>query len=429
MLLPSDSRSLSLAQVMERHPLKLTAETAMAEALQAMVQAKQSYVLVVENLQLIGIFTEKDVVKITAVQPSFHQLRLSDVMTRSIITIDQSHIDNVYHVLEQLRQHHIRHLPVMAEGEVVGVLTLQDIRAVLQPADLLKLRRVREVMTPAVIAIAPTDSLLKAAQRMAEQQVSCVIVLHQDQPIGILTERDIVRLRLQHADWSQVAVQQVMTAPVVTIAPNESLWTAHTVMQQQQTRRLVVADAAGLAGILTESDVVAALDPLELLHVISALQETVEMQATALAQGQAEQHRLAQALDRSESRYRQILSLVPDPISCFAPDATVTFANQAYCDYFGQDRQTVHTCKFTDFVIESDRHLPLTQIAALSAENPIGTVEHRVRNAQGEIRWQRWINQAVCDAAGKYRRISIDRARHYDRTAASRRTHHLETAL
>ncbi|MBD2091884.1 PAS domain-containing protein [Microcoleus sp. FACHB-1515] len=106
--------------------------------------------------------------KITANQPDFHKLRLLDVMTRSIITIDQSRIHNVYDVLEQLRQHHIRHLPVVSAGEVVGVLTLQAIRAVL-PADLLKLRRVREAMRSAVIAIAPTDSLWKLRYEAADR--------------------------------------------------------------------------------------------------------------------------------------------------------------------------------------------------------------------------------------------------------------------
>ena len=76
-----------------------------------------------------------------------------------------------------------------------GIVSPESIRRVLQPANLLKLRRVSEIMSKAIIQAELNTSVLSAAQLMSQKRVSCVVITEtlSDKliPVGILTERDI----------------------------------------------------------------------------------------------------------------------------------------------------------------------------------------------------------------------------------------------
>jgi CBS domain-containing protein len=121
-------------------------------------------------------------------------------MTSPVLTLPESGFTDPFSVIHVLQQHHIRHLPIVdGQGDLVGLLTHETLRQVLQPTDLLRLRLVQEVMTPTVSTVAPTDALLRVAQRMATQRVSSVVVVGNDGqgavPMGIVTERDLVQFQ------------------------------------------------------------------------------------------------------------------------------------------------------------------------------------------------------------------------------------------
>ena len=105
----------------------------------------------------------------------------------------------------------------------------------------------------------------------------------------------------------------------------------------------------------------------------------------------------------AEAGYRALVDDLPELICRFLPDElTITWANEAYCRYFGKSREELVGRSFLPLLPEGDRDPLKAAILSLNRENPEGTFEHRVRGADGEIRWQQWTNRAVYDEKGNF---------------------------
>ncbi|HEY9659689.1 MAG TPA: ATP-binding protein, partial [Allocoleopsis sp.] len=208
----------------------------------------------------------------------------------------------------------------------IGIVTPHSIRNALEPGDLLRYRRIEEVMITQVI-VAPTDACLTSiVALMAAHRVSCVVIIAptaspeiasaeiappthptRNMPIGILTEQDIVQLQAQELDFDQVQAQEVMSTPLAHVQPHDSLWHAHQQMQQLRVRRLVVVNEVGeLLGIMTQTSVLQAIDPLELSSVLESLQQVVEERTAALNQEIARRKQIEQSLQERESMLRKL---------------------------------------------------------------------------------------------------------------------------
>jgi PAS domain S-box-containing protein len=235
-------------------------------------------ILVVENKKLLGIFTQRDIVKCTAMGLNLEQATLAEVMTHNPVTLKKSEFTNIFIALNLFRQYKIRHLPIVDEqGDVIGLVTPGTLRQLLQAADMLRIRTVDEVMNVEVIQALPTASMLDLAQLMADYAVSCVVITSSDShPIGIVTETDIVRIRAWDLDIREIQADAVMSSPLFTLRPHQSLWEAHQQMQQRRTRRLVVVgDDQKLLGIVTQTSILSCIDLLEMYKTVNFLQQKV----------------------------------------------------------------------------------------------------------------------------------------------------------
>jgi len=173
-----------------RYPPTVTPDISVDEALARMTQTHSSCLLVLANHQpnspVVGIFTERDTVQLIASGVDWRTLSLASVMTTSVMTITETESQDIVIVINRLRQYKIRHLPVVGErGNLIGVITPQTIRDVLQPVDLLNHKKVSEVMATRVIHAMGTTSILELAQLMNAQRVSCVVIVEEaDFPVS-----------------------------------------------------------------------------------------------------------------------------------------------------------------------------------------------------------------------------------------------------
>lgn len=201
--------------------------SALTDALtDALHGARSSCVLVMQDDELLGIFTERDLVQLTALGVSLHATKICEVMHHPVLTMSERSLHDIFAALFLFRRHRIRHLAIVDEHQkLVGVVSLDSIRHVLRPANLLKIRRVAEVMTTQVITTLPNTSVITLIELMAVHQISCVVIveplLQPDslepeeacRPVGIVTERDVVRFRALGLDIQQTQVQTVMSIP------------------------------------------------------------------------------------------------------------------------------------------------------------------------------------------------------------------------
>ena len=168
------------------------------------------------------------------------------------------------------------------QGHLVGVISHESIRQILRPANLLRFRRVSDVMTTQVVHAPLTTTVLQLAQLMAEHRVSCVVITQRnsednDCPVGIVTERDIVQFQAVQIDLRKTQAQTVMSTPLFLLSPEDSLWTAHQEMQKRRVGRLVVSWNWGQGlGIVTQTSLLRVFDPMEMYGVIENLQQTIQ---------------------------------------------------------------------------------------------------------------------------------------------------------
>jgi CBS domain-containing protein len=283
MIDPLDFSSIPLQRV----SLQLSPQTSLQQTIAAMSTAKTSCALIVQDQKLLGIFTERDVVRLTTYPTFDPDIPIANVMTQTVITIQDSDNRNLFDLSRFFRKHNIRHLPVLdKQSHLIGVITLRSLRQYLQPEHLLRYIRVSEILRRDVIQAFSNDHLLLIADRMVYYKVSCVVIIDRDRfPVGIVTERDIVRLKCEGINFATTVVASVMSAPLETTHGEDSLWAAHQKMQALRVRRLVIVNEQNrLAGMITQTDIMHMFDPLEMFHVMKQMQAVIDRQTRELQQ-------------------------------------------------------------------------------------------------------------------------------------------------
>lgn len=107
----------------------------------------------------------------------------------------------------------------------------------------------REPVPTALLSTHVSD----VAKIMVKQNVGAVVVTRDYEPLGIITERDIIeRVVLANKDLHEIVAQEIMTAPLLTIDSNRTIEKALEIMRKNQLRRLVVVKGAKLVGLVTE---------------------------------------------------------------------------------------------------------------------------------------------------------------------------------
>ncbi len=123
-------------------------------------------------------------------------LLVKDSMTREVVTLSPE--DTAKVALALCRERRIRHLPVLEEGGLVGIVSDRDLRAAAPPlgdpdrAAALAEIRIGEVMARQVVTVAPDDPIEQAANTMRERRIGCLPVVESGELVGILTASDVM---------------------------------------------------------------------------------------------------------------------------------------------------------------------------------------------------------------------------------------------
>jgi diguanylate cyclase (GGDEF)-like protein/PAS domain S-box-containing protein len=115
-------------------------------------------------------------------------------------------------------------------------------------------KTIAELMTRDVVQVSPQTTLSQCAELMSQYRISSLLISENRLPLGILTERDVVRLLSRNIPLDQ-AVSGLMSASLVTVLDDSDYRDAYHLFVLHGIRHLVVVDDAGqLAGIVTETD-------------------------------------------------------------------------------------------------------------------------------------------------------------------------------
>ena len=239
-----------------------------------------SCVFVQEYSQIIGIITEKDLVDLIANEINLEKIKAAVVMTHPLIIRKKSELPDIFSVINLFFQFNISHLPIADEDDsIIGIINSKSINNLIQNSDIFKWRSVKDLMLQGAIFVQEKDSLLSISKIMSKNQASCTIVTETNnslKPIGILTKRDIIELQALNLDLKAISAEIVMSRSLFSVNHDDSLWIAYQSMQKQQIRHLLVTGNRGeMLGLITDKELLKALNHLSMYDYIVSLQQEI----------------------------------------------------------------------------------------------------------------------------------------------------------
>ncbi|MDX1442131.1 MAG: CBS domain-containing protein [Nitrosopumilaceae archaeon] len=115
---------------------------------------------------------------------------------------------------------------------------------------------VKDVMITKIASLDLNSMIKDAAKLMEEKNIGCIIVTQNNLPVGILTERDFVRKIAAKEEPLTSKLETVMSSPLISIGPDETIWEAAETMKINNIHKLPVIENSEVIGIITTTDLV-----------------------------------------------------------------------------------------------------------------------------------------------------------------------------
>jgi PAS domain S-box-containing protein len=168
----------------------------------------RSSCVVVDNDQVVGILTERDVVRLIARQQPLDQLLVAEAMAQPVITRRQADLTDLFSTIDLLQQHHIHHLPIVDDhNRLVGLITHESLR---QAFDLLECYTLTEVLEKKVTRLETERvALLEIRAAELERQVQ-----ERTHTLQVQAERDRLMAELSSQILASLDVQVILDTTV-----------------------------------------------------------------------------------------------------------------------------------------------------------------------------------------------------------------------
>lgn len=117
------------------------------------------------------------------------------------------------------------------------------------------MKTVQEVMKKNIIRVDKSKTILAVSRIMSEKSISCVVITEKNLPVGIVTERDMIKKVLAEKLASSSKIDKIMTSPLQFVTPDTSFEAALNTMTANKIRRLLVKEGKTVLGLITQTDV------------------------------------------------------------------------------------------------------------------------------------------------------------------------------
>ncbi|MBB5322411.1 diguanylate cyclase domain-containing protein [Marinobacter oulmenensis] len=251
--------------------LQCRPETSIADAAARMAEHSVSSILISDGQTIAGIWTEHDALAMDFSDPEEFNRPVVDVMSSPVLSLPAS--TDVGEAAIKLKESGKRHFLVTDEsGKPVGILSQTDLALNQGLEPYLKLREVRAAVVRAPITADGDQSLADVAHHMYQQYSEAVVVDCGADGLGILTERDIVRLIARHT--SNTPVRELATRPLLSVNENDPLIHARDLLIDNHIRHLAVVNSLGqVTGLIGYHDMLAGAEQMYLDDLRQALEQ------------------------------------------------------------------------------------------------------------------------------------------------------------
>jgi predicted transcriptional regulator len=196
-----DTATTKVKTLMRPAP-KVTPEVSLSKAARLMIEGGARQLPVFEKEKLLGFVTDEDIIHGAVIQ-EWGNTEIEKIMTKAPYTIEANR--TVGAVLSLFREHDISHTPVIDNGKLVGIISIQDIiEHIFQPQRRQTLGDIvggkvqvlsipaKGIMTSPVVTVTPETSLKEAEKKMHDFNVHCLAVTAKESLVGLVTKLDFL---------------------------------------------------------------------------------------------------------------------------------------------------------------------------------------------------------------------------------------------
>jgi len=268
------SSDVSLGQIVKPFILECPPVTPLFEAARLMSEARVSCILVVEDDAAVGIWTERDALKVDFHDPASLNRPVREVMSAPVKTVTTALTLQALAV--KFREEHVRHyLVVDTKGRRHGIVSQTDVVLNQGIEHYLRLRSVESVVRGRLQTLPESATLAQMADTMRQAAVDAVVVSYADGSWGILTERDVVRLVARRCGNETVGA--LASRPLLTVEQSTSLYRVRTLLAESKLRHIgVVRDDGTLVDVVSFSDILSGMELVYVQELQHALRERDE---------------------------------------------------------------------------------------------------------------------------------------------------------
>ncbi|TMA86498.1 MAG: CBS domain-containing protein [Deltaproteobacteria bacterium] len=251
--------SNKVSEIMTTNLTKAPVSSTIFEVMEMMVAEDVGRVIITDDDIPVGIFTEKDVLKrVVNAKIEPRKTAIKNVMTAPARAVrEETHIVEAF---GKMYRGKYRHLLVRGRrGKIVGIVSMRRILnlAVELGQGLNETKTLGDIAAPAIVSIDQSAMIHETIELMNTKSVSAVVLTAAGKPSGIFTERDVLkRVATKEINVKQTPIEQVMTAPVITMPQSALVGDVLVEMSRRDIRNMPVSgDGGELTGIVSMPEI------------------------------------------------------------------------------------------------------------------------------------------------------------------------------
>ncbi len=265
---------MQIKNLMSEDVITVDKDQNLSDALKLLRKNNVSRLPVVNNKELVGIVSERDIAaklgssKYESMPAS--RLHISSVMVKDVCTVPETM--QLGDVAKLMLEKGIGSVPVMCEDKMVGIVSKADFVTLAVGIAFDKVT-VKEIMTKDLVVVSPTDRLIHARRQMMEAHVGRVPVLDDEELVGVVTSKDLMRAfidfrknvpeKYQKSQIKEVLVEYIMSTNPTVTTKDATISEVAKIMMETGYNGLPVVEGGKVVGIITQTDILRLIEKLE----------------------------------------------------------------------------------------------------------------------------------------------------------------------
>ena len=265
---------MQIKNLMSTSLITIDKDQSLADALKLLRKNRISRLPVLNNKELTGIISERDIAKKLGYSKyesmPASRLHVSSVMVKDIISVPQSmHLAEVANIM---LENGIGSVPVIDDGKMVGIVSKADFVTMAIDGEYDNICT-KEIMTKDVISVSPSERLIHARRVSIDAKVGRLPVIDDEELVGMITSKDLMRAfidfrkkvpeRYQKSQIKEVLVEYIMSRNPLVVTKDHSISDVAKIMIETGYNGLPVVEDDKVIGIITQTDILRLISKLE----------------------------------------------------------------------------------------------------------------------------------------------------------------------